>query len=52
VRYRKLANGEFNHSSMLVLLDGEGRVVARTEKLGAVPDPEFLAKVRATLARG
>jgi protein SCO1/2 len=52
VRYRKLANGEFNHSSMLVLLDGEGRVVARTEKLGAVPDPEFLAKVKATLARG
>lgn len=52
VRYRKLANGEFNHSSMLVLLDGEGRVVARTEKLGAVPDPAFLAKVKATLARG
>lgn len=52
VRYRKLANGEFNHSSMLVLLDAEGRVVARTEKLGAVPDPDFLAKVKATLARG
>lgn len=49
VRYRKLANGEFNHSSALVLLDAEGRIVARTEQLGAKPDPEFLAKLRAQL---
>jgi protein SCO1/2 len=51
VRYRKLANGEFNHSSVLILLDREGRVLARTEKLGPVPDPAFLAKVRAALAK-
>jgi len=51
VRYRKLENGEFNHSSVLILLDREGRVLARTEKLGPVPDPAFLAKVRAALAR-
>jgi protein SCO1/2 len=50
VRYRALADGEFNHTSALVLLDGEGRVVARTERLGSVPDPEFLAAVRAALA--
>lgn len=49
VRYRKLANGEFNHSSAIILLDADGRIVARTEQLGATPDPEFLAKVRATL---
>lgn len=50
VRYRELADGEFNHTSALVLLDAEGRVLARTEKLGSVPDPEFLAKLRAALA--
>jgi protein SCO1/2 len=51
VRYRALADGEFNHTSALVLLDGEGRVVARTEKIGSVPDPEFLAAVRKLLAK-
>ena len=51
VRYRALANGEFNHSSVLLLLDADGRIVARTEKMGRVPDPEFLAKVRATLSK-
>jgi protein SCO1/2 len=50
VRYRALADGEFNHTSALVLLDGEGRIVARTEKIGSVPDPEFLAAVRKLLA--
>ena len=51
VRYRALANGEFNHSSVLILLDAQGRIVARTEKMGRVPDPKFLAKVRATLGK-
>lgn len=51
VRYRELANGDFNHSSALILLDGEGRVLARTEKLGAVPDPVFLAQVKSALAK-
>jgi protein SCO1/2 len=51
VRYRKLANGEFNHSSVLILLDRDGRVLARTEKLGPVPDPAFVAKVKAALAK-
>jgi protein SCO1/2 len=51
VRYRQLANGEFNHSSVLLLLDADGRVVARTEKLGTVPDPQFVAEVRRVIAR-
>lgn len=46
IRYRQLADGEFNHTSELVLLDADGRVLARTEKLGSRPDPEFLAAVR------
>ena len=46
VRYRELADGEFNHTSALVLLDAQGRILARTEKVGSRPDPEFLAAVR------
>jgi protein SCO1/2 len=49
VRYRQLDNGEFNHSSQLILLDRDGRVLARTDKLGPVADPEFVAKVKAAL---
>ena len=46
MRYRALADGEFNHTSALVLLDADGRILARTEQMGSVPDPEFLAAVR------
>lgn len=49
VRFRALANGEFNHNSVLVLLDGEGRELARTEHIGTKPDPEFLAAVHAAV---
>lgn len=50
VRYRELADGEFNHTSALVLLDADGRVLARTEKMGTKPDPEFVAAVRKAIA--
>ena len=50
VRYRQLADGQFNHSSALVLLDADGRVLARTEKMGTQPDPEFVAAVRRAAA--
>ena len=46
VRYRALADGEFNHTSALLLLDAEGRILARTEQMGSIPDPEFVAAVR------
>ena len=46
IRYRQLADGEFNHTSALVLLDAQGRELARTEKLGGTPDPAFIAAVR------
>jgi len=52
VRYRALADGEFNHTSALLLLDGDGRIVARTEKIGSVADPDFLAAVRKLLGTG
>lgn len=46
IRYRQLADGEFNHTSALVLLDPDGRVLARTEQMGGRPDPEFVEAVR------
>lgn len=49
VRYRALADGEFNHTSALVLLDGEGRILARTERMGSQVDPEFLGAVKKVL---
>jgi len=49
VRYRRLANGEFNHTSAVFLLDADGRIIAKTEQIGAKSDPEFLAKVHAAL---
>ena len=50
VRYRQLADGEFNHTSALVLLYSDGRIVARTEQIGSQVDPEFVAEVRRVLA--
>jgi len=49
IRYRVLSDGDFNHTTVLVLLDGEGRIVASTEKLGGVADAMFVAAVRKTL---
>lgn len=51
VRYRQLADGSFNHSTALLLLDRDGRVLARTEQVGSVPDPQFLAAVRGAVGR-
>jgi len=48
IQYRLLANREINHSSALVLLDSEGRIVARTDKIGEV-DPDFVAAIQAAL---
>ncbi len=50
VRYRQLENGEFNHTSALLLLDGEGRILARTERLSSTPDPSFIDAVHTALA--
>jgi len=51
IRYRQLADGEFNHGSALVLLDAEGRIVARTEQVGSRPDPQFVSAVKRVAAR-
>ncbi|MBD9481326.1 SCO family protein [Pseudoxanthomonas sp. PXM02] len=50
VRYRFRDDGSINHTSVLVLLDAEGRVRARSDVNGAAADPAFLIQVKALLA--
>ena len=50
VRYRFRDDGSINHTSVLVLLDAEGRVRARSEVTGAAADPAFLIQIKALLA--
>src|SRR5690606_15089493 len=46
IKYRALADGEFNHTSALVLVDVDGRILARTETFGPIPEQPFPAAVR------
>ncbi len=48
VQYRRLPSGEFNHSSTVLLLDAQGRIVARSGLLGRV-DPLLLRALQAQL---
>jgi protein SCO1 len=41
VQYRRLPNGDFNHSSIINLIDKDGAIAASTSKLGS-PDPQFM----------
>lgn len=50
IQYRQLDDGEFNHSSVLILLDADGRVVARTETMGKL-DPVFVAEIKRLLGK-
>lgn len=50
VQYRQLDDGEFNHSSVVTLLDPQGRVLARTSRLSGAPDAEFVDALRKALA--
>ncbi len=49
LQFRQLPDGEFNHSSELILLDAEGRIVARTSRIGRL-DPAFVEQVKRVLA--
>lgn len=37
IKYRNLADGNFNHSSVITLLDGEGRLLVRSDGLAQAP---------------
>ncbi len=48
VRYKQLPDGEFNHTTRIILLDQEGTQIASTEQLGR-HDAAFLEAVKASL---
>jgi protein SCO1 len=49
VQYRRLANGEFNHSTTIDLLDRQGRIAARSGKVGPA-DPALVSAVHKVVA--
>jgi protein SCO1/2 len=50
LQYRQLPDGEFNHSSELILLDAEGRIAAHTNVIGRL-DPAFVKAIAETVSR-
>ena len=50
LQYRQLPDGEFNHSSELILLDADGRIAARTTVIGKL-DPAFVKSVNEVVSR-
>lgn len=50
LQYRQLPDGEFNHSSELILLDAEGRIAARTTVIGRL-DPVFVKAINEAVSK-
>jgi protein SCO1/2 len=48
IQYRKLPDGEFNHSTIITLLDPQGRAIAKTSLIGRL-DEEFLKRLRSAM---
>jgi len=48
VRYKQLPDGEFNHTTRIILLDRDGTQIASTEALGR-HDPVFLQAIEESL---
>jgi len=51
IQYRRLSNGEFNHSTLIELLDADGRLVAKSGKLGNA-DTALVRATHQALSRG
>jgi protein SCO1/2 len=49
VQYRAIEKGDFNHSTVISLLDKDGRIAVRSSRTGEL-DPELLAATRRELA--
>lgn len=45
IQYRAIGNGDFNHTTALILVDSEGRIAGRTAQLGSA-DPAFVKLVK------
>jgi protein SCO1/2 len=50
IQYKPLADGDFNHTTALILIDSEGRMVGRSSQLGGA-DPAFVKLVQAAVQR-
>lgn len=50
IQYRELPSGDFNHSSVLILLDAEGHIAGKTTTIGAA-DPAFVKLVKKVAAQ-
>lgn len=50
IQYRQLANGDFNHSAPIVLIDSEGRIAGKTTRLGDA-DAEFVQKLKGVVGQ-
>jgi protein SCO1/2 len=48
IQYRALKGGDYNHTTALLLVDADGRIVTRTAKLGSA-DPAFVKVVKASV---
>lgn len=49
IQYRALPNGDFNHTSVLMLLDADGRIAGKTSTLGEA-DPAFVSLIKKAIA--
>lgn len=45
IQYRAIGNGDFNHTTALILIDGQGRLAGRTAQLGSA-DAAFVKLVK------
>jgi protein SCO1/2 len=50
IQYKALPDGDFNHTTALILIDSEGRMVGRSAQLGGA-DPAFVKLVKAAVQR-
>jgi protein SCO1/2 len=50
IQYRALPDGDFNHTSVVILLDAQGRIAARTDKMDGL-DADFMATARKAFAQ-
>lgn len=51
IQYRELSGGEFNHTSVLIMLDRDGRIVGKTFDISGA-DAAFVKLVAKTMASG
>lgn len=51
IKYRRLDNGEINHTTRIALLDPAGTPLASSSRLDVTPDPAFVKQIAALLKK-